>query len=355
MHSAPAKHKLNAVRRAAALATLTVFALTARAADWKVARSKQLPAELRWAQDARWSSESAALLTAGKNGVFEWNFSAPPRRIVAGGGSDGFWFSSRLAASAKHMIVAAPLNGLMWWDRTTNRKVTEKAFSILMDVDIHGDRVAILGADYDEKGRFAPEGAIVWTGTLRDRAVRFDPLILGKAGPGAKSMNQCHYLELGAIRFSRDGHLFVIPGIEPGLFEYDTNGRLLRTWATDGLGIVDRCSLNEQQWLSMSAHPEPRRRWLAARRTVDEMVVLPTGPALLVRSVATSKGVTWDLLEFIENQRTRTTRLPITSKSSQSHLRADADAKGRLLVLRLEYGELDEPAAEPPTLYVLER
>ncbi len=343
------------MRRAAALAILGVLALTAHATDWKVARSKPLPAELRWAQDARWSSESAALLTAGKNGVFEWNFTAPPRRVIAGGGSDGFWFSSRLAASTKHMIVAAPMNGLMWWDRTTNRKVIEKAFSLLMDVDIYGDRVAILGADYDEKGRFAPEGAIVWTGTLRDRAVRFDPLILGKAGPGAKSMNQCHYLELGAIRFSRDGHLFVIPGVEPGLFEYDANGRLLRTWATDDLGIVDRCSLNEQQWLSMSANPEPRWRWLAARRIVDEMVVFPKGPALLVRSVVTSKGTTWDLLEFIDKQRTRTTRLPITSKSSLSHLRADVDAKGRLLVLRLEYGELNEPAAEPPTLYVLER
>lgn len=346
---------MNATRRAAAFATLALLALTARSADWKVARSAQLPAGLRWAQDARWSGESAALLTAGKNGVFEWNLSDPPSRVVAGGGSDGFWFSSRLAASKKHMIVASPLGGLMWWDRQTNRKVTEKAFSILMDVDIYGDRVAILGAARDEKGRFAPEGAIVWSGTLRDRDVRFEPLILGKAGPGAKSMNQCHFLELGAIRFSRDGHLFVIPGVEPGLFEYDATGRLLRTWTTDDLGIVDRCSLNEQQWLSMGADPEPRRRWLAARRVVDEMVILPTGPALLVRSVATSKGVTWDLVEFIENQRTRTTHLPITSKSSESHLRADVDSKGRLLVLRLEYGPLDKPPAEPPTLSVLER
>lgn len=224
-----------------------------------------------------------------------------------------------------------------------------------MDVDTYGDRVAILGADYDEKGRFAPEGAIVWSGTLRDRAIELEPLILGKAGPGAKSVNQCHYLQLGAVRFSRDGHLFVIPGVEPGLFEYDAAGRLLRTWATDDLGIVDRCSLNEQQWQSMSADPAPRGRWLAARRVLDEMVILPTGPALLVRSVATSKGVTWDLVEFIENQRTRTTHLPIQSKSSESHLRADVDSKGRLLVLRLEYGDLYKPPAEPPTLYILER
>ena len=341
--------------RAAVLAILSVFVLTARAADWKVTRSKQLPAELRWAQDARWSGESAALLTAGKNGAFAWDFSAPPRRIVAGGGSDGFWFSSRMAASPKHMIVAAPMNSLMWWDRSTNRKVTEKPFSILMDVDVYGDRVAILGADRDAKGRFAPEGAIVWSGTLRDRAVKFEPLILGKAGPGAKSMNQCHYLELGAIRFSRNGHLFVIPGVEPGLFEYDAGGRLLRTWATDNLGIVDRCSLNEQQWLSMSANSQPRWAWLAARRTVDELVILPAGPALIVRSAATSKGLTWDLLEFVEKQQRRTTRLPITSKSSLSHLRADVDAKGRLLVLRLEYGELNAPPAEPPALYILER
>jgi hypothetical protein len=85
------------------------------------------------------------------------------------------------------------------------------------------------------------------------------------------------------------------------------------------------------------------------------MVILPAGPALLVRSVVTSRGVTWDLLEFGQNQPPRTTRLPITSKSSLSHLRADVDAKGRLLVLRLEYGELNEPPAQPPTLYVLER
>ena len=344
---------MNVMRTAAALASFGVLALTAQATDWKVARSEQLPAELRWAQDARWSSESAALLTAGRNGVFEWNLSGPPHRLITGG-SDGFLFSSRLAASKKHMIVAAPF-ALMWWDRQTNRKVTEKAFSVLMDVDTYGDRVAILGADYDEKGRFAPEGAIVWSGTLRDHAIELEPLILGKAGPGAKSMNQCHYLQLGAVRFSRNGHLFVIPGVEPGLFEYDAKGRLLRTWATDDLGIVDRCSLNEQQWLSMSANPEPRRRWLAARRIMDEMVILPAGPALLLRSVATSQGVTWDLLEFIDNKRTRTTRLPIASKSSLSHVRADVDAKGRLLVLRLEYGDLDKPPAEPPTLYVLER
>jgi hypothetical protein len=341
--------------RAAVLAVLSVLVLSARASDWKIARSKQLPAELRWAQDIRWSTESAALLTAGKNGVFEWNFSAAPRRIVAGGGSEGFWFSSRLAATPKHLVVAAPLNSLMWWDRTTNRKLAEKAFSILMDVDMHGDRVAILGADYDPKGRFAPEGAIVWNATLRDRAVHFEPLILGKDGPGAKSMAQCHYLELGAIRFSRDGRLFVIPGIEPGLFEYDAKGRLLHTWPTQALGIVDRCSINEKQFQSMSAFSQPRWAWLAARRTVDEMVILPSGPALLVRSVDMSKNTSWDLVEYVENQRTRTTRLPISSKSSLSHLRADVDGKGRLLVLRLEYGELNEPAAAPPTLYVLER
>ena len=105
----------------------------------------------------------------------------------------------------------------------------------------------------------------------------------------------------------------------------------------------------------MSANSQPRWAWLAARRTVDEMVILPSGPALIVRSVATSKGLTWDLLEFIEKQRPRTTRLPITSKSSLSHLRADVDANGRLLVLRLEYGELNAPPTEPPALYILER
>lgn len=348
-------------RRAAVLAIFSVLVLSARASDWKVTRSKKLPVELRWAQDVRWSSETAALLTAGKNGAFEWNFAGtpPPRRIVAGGGSEGFWFSSRLAASAKHLVVAAPLNSLMLWDRTTNRKVVEKAFSILMDVDMHGDRVAILGADYDAKGKFAPEGAIVWSGTLRDRTVRFEPLILGKDGPGAKSMAQCHYLELGAIRFSGDGRLLVLPGIEPGLFEYDPKGRLLHTWPTKDLGIVDRCSINEKQFQAMSAHPEPRWAWLAARRTAEELVILSSGPALIVRSVDmsrnTSRNTSWDLVEFVKNSQTRTTRLPISSKSSLSHLRADVDAKGRLLILRLEYGQLNEPPTEPPTLYVLER
>jgi len=339
------------------LLVLTLFGGAAECQEWKILKSFPLPAELRWAQDARWASETSAFVSSGRSGVYEVPLAAAvkPRRIIEGAGPQGFWFSARLATSARHVLTAAPINGFAWWDRSTGQKVDENAFAVVMDVDLHDDRVAILGADRDAEGRFAPEGAIVWWGPLNgSKKLDLQPLFFSTAGSGVKPMAQCHYLETGAVRFTPSGELVVLPGVEPGVFLFDKKGKLLRTWATERLGVVDRCALSEQQFLSMSSQPGPRWEWLQRRKVVDDVVVLRSGPALIIRTVSGS-ATHWDLVELQSDSGTKRVTLPIVSVSPLAHLRADVDSKGRLMVLRLEYGELATAPAEPPMLYIMER
>jgi hypothetical protein len=221
-----------------------------------------------------------------------------------------------------------------------------QAFAVLMDADVHGGRFALLGADRDEAGTWSPDGTIAWTGDFAEGKLTMRSLLRSTADPHAMAMGRCFVLEMGAVRFTPDGALIVVPGVEPGVFLYDSNRRLQRTWRTDTLGFADRCPFDDDSAAPILESPDIRAAWWNDNVVLDELLALGHDPALILRKWDGRK-VTWDLVRLFPDRDPVRIPLPVSSTSRFAHLRADLRGD-ELLILLSSYSPAEQaPPPEP--------
>jgi hypothetical protein len=296
--------------------------------------------------DIRWAGEGRVLIAAGRKGIWNVPLSPTGRPAVelAGGGSrgstflrqrrEGFFFAALIARSNTVMLAASPFESLAW---TTDRAdwLKQFPFASIVDVDVWRDRVAILGSQRDSEGRWAPEGAIVWTGSFDRDLADLSPLKYGAGGPGSPDMGKCYFMDLGVLRFGSDGSLLVVPGVEPGVEVYDRSGRVLRRWETSGLGFVDHCFLSTEQVNLLVSNPRARWQWKNRQTIVDDALFLRGQPALFLRRHEDGK-TRWEVLLLPEGKKPKRFPVPIISDSPYAHLRVDAQGD-QVVALLLEH------------------
>ena len=304
---------------------------------------------VRFAMDVRWSGERTVVVAGARAGLLEVPVDGGPPRVVIPGGSSkgGFWLASRVAASNGLFAIAAPSFSLAW-KGPSQTELMQHSFEFIVDLDVAGDRLAVLGAEKDERG-FAPDGAIAWIATLGSKELTgLKPIYYSVAGPVARPMADCGMLETGAVRFLQDGSLVLVPGVEPGVFLYDRTGRLVRTWETRDLGIDAECGVNEAEKKRIAVEIKSRVAWLEPRRVVEDVLPLPQGPGLIVRSVA-GGATRWQLKVLLADQRIATYDLPFTA-SPRARIRADLRDGKIVFLIREMTQTLD--AAPPARLVV---
>jgi hypothetical protein len=323
---------------------------------WRVVWEQPLSGPLAGALDVRWASDSSVFLAAGRAGVFEvpiGDSPPPPLPVVQGEKSEeGFFFSSRLGASEGFLVAASPFGGLTWRRLPAPDTLSpELPFSLTVDVDVHGDHLALLGADRDEQGGWTGDD-IVWLGRLGTDPVVLAPFFSTLEKRGVEKMAKYWFLELGGLRFLSDGSLLVVPGIEAGAYLFGPDQRLRRTWTTESLRLPDDLTtMEEDQRRPLVKDPRARNAWFNRHRVLDEILPLPDGPALVLRTV--ERGETrWDLARLRPNGSIAVQPLPLRSLSDQTRLRGDVRG-GKVVLLSLEYNGLDPPKA-PWRLFVLE-
>lgn len=316
----------------------------------RVIQDIELPSSLRFARDVRFDSDSSVLLAAGRPGVFRFNLATrETTAVVPGSGPGSFFFSARLARTRSTLLVASAFIALAW--RGANGELQDPfLFDLIVDVDIHGDRVALIGARKDDAGRWNPERGVVWTGNLSSKLSDLAPLITTEREGASDPVNGCHYFELGAVRYLDDGSLFVVPGVQPGIFLYGPDGRLERTWDSGKLGFQDRCELSPEEVQLFASQGLPRWKWLEKRAVLDEVLDLPGGPGLVIRKVENGR-TSWDLVRLAG--KTSTERLPFHSPNPNAHLRADVRL-GRIAFVIIEYAMPGEPPPAPPRVILAE-
>lgn len=290
--------------------------------------------------DVRWAGDHSVYLAVGQAGTFEVPLGLkPPFKTAVVGATDpaGFWLASRVAVSSDYLVVSALLRSLTWQKRSGGKR-HEASVEAIPDIDVYHDRLLVLGARFDDKRRLAPDGAIAWLGSLDQELRDWKPVLFSASGPGAQPMNACSTLELGAVRFLADGSFLVVPGVEPGAFLYDSQGKLLRTWDTVALGLdAEDCPKMTYEQQVQLANPDVRFPWLNRRRTLDDILPLPQGPGLVVRSVAQGR-THWILKVLKKDGGVETFDLPVPSATALSHLRGDRRGR-RLVLLVSEYGK----------------
>ncbi|MDP9122145.1 MAG: hypothetical protein M3O15_12405 [Acidobacteriota bacterium] len=297
----------------------------------RIVSDRTLPPALEEASDIRWASDRTVYLPLAKYGTVEASVDAsgpPPRERVGGSLTVGGWtLSSWVGASPAYLVVAGHFFGLTW--RSLDRPLRkEAAFNQIQDIDVSGSRLLVLGTRSDEhiadvRKRYAPDGTIAWIGSLDKDLSDLRPVLADTGGPGAPTFSACGSFEMGAIRFLPGGSFIVVPGIQPGAHLYDAQAKLIRVWDTVSLGLDSDCAgLVGKEAARLAVDFDARVAWLNRRRTLDEILPLPQGPGLVVRTVVDGRP-RWQLKVLTGSGGVTTYAIPIAPESARSHLRGD--------------------------------
>lgn len=292
-----------------------------------------LPAGLNTAIDIRWAGEDSVYLALKMHGAAEYNLSKGTIREVFPGASKlGGLRACNLVAASSQFILAAPGGLSLAWKRPTDADYRQGVFEIPKAIDVWKDRLLILGLQRNEKGEVGADGAIGWLGSLEKGLEGLKPVLYDVTGPGARSQDSCAVMAISAARFLADGRFVLAPGVQAGISLHDATGKLVRTWDTGSLGIDTDCaSLSPEQVLHISASYPDNLAWVNRRRTIDVLLPLRDGAALIVRSLHQGRP-RWEVKRLREDGSVQSLPLPLEAEGEHSYLSGDA-RDGKILLL----------------------
>ena len=325
----------------------------AAAEDLQLLAQLPVPEDLARVKDLRWYDKGAVLVVGTPIGLHRLPLAPgqPAETLVPGGrGLDKLFFAGRLAYSPPIIAVAGEVFEMVWKDLQTGQLERDVAFEFILDMDLQDGHYAVLGVQRGGQNEIAPDAAIAWLGELKPGLPTLKTLLYATSGKGAVTIERCAVHEIGQIRFFPDGNLLVVPGGEAGAFLYDAAGGLRHTWELQPLGVDFLCNLDYNQGLTHKINPESRWAWLNRFTLVDEILPLPQGPGLVLRSVS-EKGTRWQLKILQRDGPAINVSIPFESPSTMSHLRGDV-LGDRIAFLRWEEGRPENPRQAEPTIFI---
>jgi hypothetical protein len=199
---------------------------------------------------------------------------------------------------------------------------------VVIDIAVWRDRLYVLGWPADMRGAVNPDGVAVWTGPVTGRFDQLLPLHRIQSGPESVSIfNDSIATYGGALTVERDGTVDVVTAAEPGVFQYSTSGRVLRTLGT-GMSELVQHRMHDINFTYGSNALARYQRVINAHPTIDGLIATDDGPALVVR-VPRGDTIGWELW-YPDATRTRArVTLGVTRKGPFGHL--SCDARGREL------------------------
>ena len=311
---------------------------------------EQLPisASLPWLIDVRWGEGHELYLAASRRGAVRIDLKQPDKAPVVliemGNGPHQFFNTQYLALSADRVVVGAPAF-VVGSALKKGGPLEATVFEAALDLDAQGDRVLVLGVRRDEQHRYAPEGAIAWQGSLSKKLGDWQPAAFAAAGPGVSSVDLCHPLDVGVVRYLPDGGFLLVPGVEEGVFRFDAQGKLVRSWTNAQVGADGGCDLPEREAHRLHVDVPGRRAWVNRRRAVDDILPLADNPVLIVRSVNNGKA-TWEL-KTLAPDGVKTCALPLEDPTGLARIKADVrgDEVVLLVAAAMVTGRESAPAA----------
>jgi len=308
--------------------------------------------------DIRWDDEGHVLVAACRNGTFRLPVAedrSPLERAYAPLPDMGVVDAQlQLGASHEFLVTAAPAHVMSWIPRTIPdpKPISiEIDFNTIIDLDVSGDRLLVIGLRKLEKGKLAADGAIAWTARLGKKLTQIRPVQFSVSGPGAHDTDACAVMQTGKVRFLPGESFVVVPGGEPGIFVHDASGKLIKTWQAETVGFDAGCPITEDEMYKYSADIRARYRWLNQRRALDEVLPLPTGIGFVIRTRA--NGLTrWQLKVLSPEGKVTPYDIPVTSPSEYARLAGDV--RGNRIAFLLNLDTFETPPAGSQYLIVTE-
>lgn len=298
----------------------------------------ELPPILEWSRDVRFGAGGALYFSSRQQGVLEWQRGSfePALWTPAGTGRNEVYLPDQLAASADRIVVSSSLFAFGFGRRQGKGLEQVRPFDEIGDLDVFGERLAILGAQRDAKGEYAPEGALAWTGRIGTDPLSWTPLFLSESGEHALNFARCGQMRVGALRFLADGSLFLVPGVEGGAYLYGPAGQLERAFAAEKLGFDTGCPLDQKAANDYGIDEEGRWAWVNRRRVVDDVLPLPDGRiGLLVRELKDGKP-RFELVRVDRGGSIDRCTVPVATDHVFARLKADVRGDEIVLLLTQE-------------------
>jgi hypothetical protein len=337
---------------AAALAILTasspveVGATTADSPTLEVLGRYAVPPKGRSApSDIRWAADSSIYLARGFDGVAELSLEQPLREIRSVVPDVKTLRGPRnyqsLAASSRWVAVGADGWHLAWRPSGAQKVgavgIYVQPLLIPLDIDVAGDRIVVLGEGRPEAA--TPEaGGIAFLGRMSATGLKdYRPVLFDVHGIEAPSLNNCSAMKMGAVRFLPDGSFVVVPGFQPGAHHFDAEGKLLRSWSHVEAGLSTDCSVMTRQESDriFDQGVDGMTAWMNQERMLDDILPLPEGPGLLVRSTDRSGKTSWQLRVLKQSGGVVTYKVPLTG-GPEDRLAGDV-RNGKIVVLRASW------------------
>ena len=250
----------------------------------------------KYLHDVSWSGADA-LLIATDLGVYRVNASGgTPKQVINNVPlPDGLPDPTALASDGQSVsAISWNSNGgfaLRLGDR--KRLEAQSSFRLIpMDVAVLGSRACVVG--------FAPtpssdvsKDAAVWCGSPSDSWRELKPLHYIRDGHAKELFQNAPGSFGGRIAIEADGTVDVITSAQPGVFRYASNGTFKEVL---GKSIDDLVleSMAEIRGRFANDLENRYRLLLNVQPVIDDLVVTPTGPAIVVRIAAGDK-IHWEL------------------------------------------------------------
>lgn len=343
-----------------------LFAGTAGSAEpertLRILSRTPLPAASSVARDIRWASESSVYVAHALDGVSEVGLEGAKKRalvpatghygrIPVPGWPGGFdlGFYGRLAVSGETLAVSGQDWFLAWRSlklaADRSYRLETRPFTETEAFDLQGDRILLLGSrDNVYRPEVEAHGEIAWLGTLSSGLADLKPIYYDRSGSRMPTYCHCRGKMLGAARFLADGSFVLVPGFEKGVHLFSASGQLERSWTSEQLGVDTDCTgMSAEEEDDLGRKPASWQRWLNQHRTVDDILALPQGPGLLVRSWGADNQVHWEL-KILAGSRIETWSLPIAGPRPTDRLRGDV--RGDRIVLLLSGSGFNGPPTQ---------
>lgn len=346
-----------------ALTLLLPFAVGAqpRPASLLLIQRSALPPARTIATDIRWAGADSVYVSWDGDGVAEIGLDGARRRtLVPDLKTLGkLKHYSQLAVSPSTLAVASVNWSIAWRPLKpgTGGEILFRHQEVphTMDFDLHGDKVLLLGIAKREGG-YSPHGDLGWLGVLGDHLSGLQPVFQDAAGPGAPHFQNCGSYDIGAARFLADGSFVVAPGFQDGVHLFAATGRRTRTWTNEELGIDSHlgcAGMTEADEARLRVDVPFYEKRLNGRRHVDDILPLPQGPGLLIRSWGDDQRAHWTL-KVLQPTGILTYEVPVAGRRPFDRLHGDVrDGKIVLLLSGSGFSVSSQAADRSAELLVL--
>jgi hypothetical protein len=259
--------------------------------------SRAIPLEIgKYAKDVTWSAPDT-LLIATELGIYRLPIAAGPSAEIIKGVPvpNGLPDPTALSSDGKSVSAVSYYSTSRFALRLSDRKrlVAQRGTSLIpMDISVFGGRSCVVGFMPNPPLK-AQKDVAVWCGAPSDFWSELVPLHYLHSEHAGDLFRDSPGEFGGRVAVEPDGSIDVITSVQPGVFRYGSDGKLKEVLGQSIDELVLE-SIKELRTRFASDLENRYRLLLNAQPIIDDLVVTPAGPAILVR-LADKARIRWEL------------------------------------------------------------